>query len=43
MTEKIRGLMFPICAKYITVFYESFNQFVHDLKKEAETKASNNL
>lgn len=37
MTEKIGGLMFPMYAKYIPPFDESFEQFAADLKKEAET------
>jgi len=37
MTEKIGGLMFPMYAKYIPPFDESFEQFAVDLKKEAET------
>ena len=37
MTEKIGGLMFPMYAKYIPSFDESFEQFAADLKKEAET------
>lgn len=37
MTEKIGGLMFPMYAKYIPPFDESFDQFAADLKKEAET------
>jgi uncharacterized protein YndB with AHSA1/START domain len=37
MTEKIGGLMFPLFAKYIPPFDESFDQFANDLKKEAET------
>lgn len=36
MTEKIGGLMFPMYAKYIPSFDESFEQFAADLKKEAE-------
>ena len=43
MTEKIGGLMFPLYAKYIPSFDESFNQFAHDLKNEAETEKPNNL
>lgn len=43
MTEKIGGLMFPLYAKYIPPFDESFEQFAADLKREAELiqKASN--
>jgi hypothetical protein len=37
MTEKIGGLMFPMYAKYIPSFDQSFEQFAADLKKEAET------
>jgi len=37
MTEKIGGLMFPLYAKYIPSFDQSFEQFAADLKKEAET------
>lgn len=37
MTEKIGGLMFPMYAKMIPSFDESFEQFARDLKKEAET------
>lgn len=36
MQEKIGGLMFPLYAKYIPPFDESFEQFAADLKKEAE-------
>lgn len=36
MTEKIGGLMFPMYAKYIPSFDDSFEQFAADLKKEAE-------
>lgn len=36
MTEKIGGLMFPLFAKMIPDFDESFDQFAADLKKEAE-------
>lgn len=38
MTEKIGGMMFPLFAKYIPSFDESFEQFAADLKKEAEKK-----
>ena len=38
MTEKIGGLMFPLFAKKIPPFDESFEQFTADLKKEAESK-----
>lgn len=37
MTEKIGGLMFPMYAKMIPSFDQSFEQFAADLKKEAET------
>ena len=36
MSERIGGLMFPMYAKYIPSFDESFNAFAADLKKEAE-------
>ena len=36
MTEKIGGLIFPLFAKQIPSFDESFEQFTADLKKEAE-------
>ncbi len=36
MVEKIGGLMFPLFAKFIPPFDESFEQFAADLKKEAE-------
>jgi uncharacterized protein YndB with AHSA1/START domain len=36
MTEKIGGPLFPLFAKYIPSFDESFEQFAADLKKEAE-------
>jgi uncharacterized protein YndB with AHSA1/START domain len=36
MTEKIGGLMFPLYAKMIPSFDQSFEQFASDLKKEAE-------
>lgn len=36
MQQKIGGLMFPMYAKYIPSFDESFNQFISDLKNEAE-------
>lgn len=36
MDEKIGGLMFPMYAKYIPPFDESFEAFAADLKKEAE-------
>jgi hypothetical protein len=37
MAEKIGGLMFPLFARYIPPFDETFEQFAADLKKEAET------
>jgi uncharacterized protein YndB with AHSA1/START domain len=37
MTEKIGGPLFPLFAKYIPPFDESFERFAADLKKEAET------
>jgi uncharacterized protein YndB with AHSA1/START domain len=37
MTEKIGGMMFPLYAKMIPSFDQSFEQFAADLKKEAET------
>ena len=37
MTEKIGGPIFPLFAKYIPPFDESFEKFAADLKKEAET------
>lgn len=37
MTEKIGGLMFPLYAKMIPPFEQSFEQFASDLKKESET------
>lgn len=36
MTEKIGGVMFPLYARYIPSFDQSFDQFAADLKKEAE-------
>jgi len=38
MTEKIGGPLFPLFAKMIPPFDESFETFAHDLKKEAEKK-----
>ncbi len=38
MTEKIGSVMFPLFANKIPSFDESFEQFVADLKKEAESK-----
>ena len=40
MQEKIGGLMFPLYAKYIPPFDESFEHFARDLKKEAEQIAN---
>lgn len=37
MNEKIGGFMFPLYAKHIPPFDESFEHFAADLKKEAET------
>jgi uncharacterized protein YndB with AHSA1/START domain len=37
MTEKIGGPLFPLFARYIPPFDESFEKFAADLKKEAET------
>lgn len=37
MNEKIGGPLFPLFAKMIPSFDESFEQFASDLKKEAET------
>lgn len=37
MTEKIGGPLFPMFAKYIPPFDESFEQFAAALKKEAES------
>lgn len=39
MTEKIGSPMFPLFAKKIPSFDESFEQFTADLKKEAESKS----
>lgn len=36
MTEKIGGFLFPLFAKKIPSFDESFEQFARDLKTEAE-------
>lgn len=36
MTEKIGGLMFPLYAKMIPPFDQSFEQFARDLKNESE-------
>ena len=37
MTEKIGSPLFPLFAKYIPPFDESFERFAADLKKEAES------
>lgn len=37
MAEKIGGPFFPLFARYIPSFDESFEQFAADLKREAET------
>jgi len=37
MTEKIGGIMFPLYARMIPSFDQSFEQFASDLKKEAES------
>lgn len=39
MTETIGGLMFPLYAKYIPSFDESFEQYTRDLQEEAKRKA----
>ena len=36
MNEKIGGFMFPLYAKHIPPFDQSFEKFAADLKKEAE-------
>jgi hypothetical protein len=36
MNEKIGGPLFPLFAKMIPSFDESFEKFANDLKKEAE-------
>jgi len=36
MSEKIGGLMFPMYAKMIPPFDQSFEQFAADLKKESK-------
>jgi len=40
MSEKISGPLFPLFAKLIPPFDESFDQFARDLKAEAETIAN---
>jgi uncharacterized protein YndB with AHSA1/START domain len=42
MSEKIGSFMFPLYAKYIPSFDESFEQFAADLKREAETIQNTN-
>ena len=37
MNEKIGGPLFPLFAKMIPSFDQSFEQFASDLKKESET------
>lgn len=37
MSEKIGGLMFPIYARFLPSFDESFDQFAQDLKKIVES------
>ena len=37
MVEKMGGLMFPLFARFIPPFDESFEQFAADLKSEAES------
>src|SRR5262249_14782803 len=37
MSEKIGGPLFPLFAKYISSFDESFERFAADLKREAES------
>jgi hypothetical protein len=39
MSEKIGGPLFPLFARMIPPFDESFNQFAADLKKAAEENA----
>ena len=41
MSEKIGGPVFPLFAKMIPSFDESFEKFAADLKKEAETISGN--
>jgi len=38
MREKIGGPLFPLFAKMIPPFDESFEKFANDLKEEAENK-----
>ena len=42
MTEKIGGLMFPMYAKMIPSFDQTFEQFASDLEKEAGIIMSKN-
>ncbi len=42
MNEKIGGFMFPMYAKYIPSFDQSFEHFAADLKKEAESIQNKN-
>lgn len=42
MSEKIAGPLFPLFARMIPSFDESFGQFAADLKKEAESIARTN-
>ena len=42
MSEKIGGPMFPLFAKMIPAFDESFEKFARDLKSEAETISKTN-
>jgi uncharacterized protein YndB with AHSA1/START domain len=37
MTERIGGPLFPLFARYLPSFDESFDRFAADLKREAET------
>ena len=40
MTERIGGLLFPLYAKMIPSFDQSFEQFARDIKQESETGMS---
>jgi hypothetical protein len=42
MSEKIEGPLFPLFAKMIPPFDESFEKFANDLKNEAETISKTN-
>lgn len=42
MTEKIGGPLFPLFAKMIPPFDQSFEQYARDLKKEAEAISNTN-